>query len=301
MARKYGKSPVNASLYYISRLLQLYPLNFDFHKRGKFITIHHLSLSFLVVVFSSIFAWNYKERYTCFYKNGNTSFSVIDFAINLTLTVFNISCMMIVQGSSKQWEIFFVPLVKKVKNNCVKTNYMFCFVHIIQVTWIFIEIYLSLVLNLGLLAPLSVSLIDKINIYVAQISALLISDYVTCMKENIVSAKLRLQKAIALLTKLKATERNRNVAFEKFVSLSEMDDILDFIVGILKALDAFNKIYGIQILGLSGIIMIFIINMCSSVLVLDTVLVVLICSKCYYSLMLLVCIFIIMYISRIFI
>lgn len=291
MAKKYVNNPVNISLYYTSRLLHLYPLNFDFHRRDKFKTKHQLSLFFVVVLITSMFAWNYKMKYTLFYKHGNTSYSVIDVAINLALTVFNISSIMIVQLSSKEWEIFFVPVFKKVKNNYGKTNYMFYFVHIIQVVWFFIEIYICRALNFSMLAPLFLSLIDKINIYVVQISALLINGYVTCMKENIVSIKLRLQQAAVLLRKLKAVEKNRNAVLEKFLLLSEVDDVLNFIVEILKGLDAFNNIYGIQILGLSGIIMMFITNMCSSVLVLDTFLVGLICMKCYSSVILLVCIF----------
>ncbi|XP_018577468.1 uncharacterized protein LOC108915814, partial [Anoplophora glabripennis] len=119
---------------------------------------------------------------------------------------------------------------------------------------------------------------DKVNIYVVLILALLINSYVTCIKENVVLVKTKLQREVMLLTKLKGLEKNGVAAFEKFISLSELDDVLDFVVEISKGIDAFNKIYGTQILGLSAIIMMYITNMCSSILVLDIFLVVLVCG-----------------------
>lgn len=288
MAKKYSRNPFNIILYYISRFYHLYPLKFDFYKKNKFRNLHRFSMTILAFSLVGIFVWNYKMKHSFFYEYVDTSYSAMEISLNLSLTLFNISCTVLVQKSN-QWKALLNPVFKNVKNRKhVKNNSIFYLMHIIQIAWTISEVYICITYNMSILAPIFLSLIDKINIYMVQISSLLMNGYVSCMVENVASVKVGIQREIVLLKRLKAIEKNDLAAFEKFISTSEIDDILNFTVQVLKGIDAFNEIYGVQILGLSGIIMMFITNTCNSVMNLTVGLVVVLCVKSYFSIALLV-------------
>lgn len=287
MANKYSRNPFNTTLYYISRLCHLYPLNFDFNKKNKFKHLHRFTTAVFTLSLIGIFVWNYIMKYFIFYRYVNAYYMAADISLNVLLTFCNISCMVLVQRSN-QWEILLNLIFKNAKKKkYVRNNLIFYLVHGIQVVWLMSELYMCAILNSSFLSPIFLSLIDKINIYMVQTSSLLMNGYVSCMKENVVSVRVRIQREIALLKRLKATEKNVQASFEKFTSLSEMDDTLNFLVQVLKGIDAFNKIYGVQILGLSGVIMMFLTNTCCS-MVFNIEFVVMICMKSYISLALLV-------------
>ncbi|KAJ8968891.1 hypothetical protein NQ314_002053 [Rhamnusium bicolor] len=138
---------------------------------------------------------------------------------------------------------------------------------------------------------ISVLLIDKINFYMLLITVLLMNNYANNITDNIVHTKMKLQQEIKIVTQLKPVATNDVVLFENFRSISEVDTILSSVVDILKGIEAFNKIYGIQILGISSIIMLYITDTFNTIFYFveyQTLTLEIIFMKCYNSFILLI-------------
>ncbi|KAJ8951523.1 hypothetical protein NQ318_000220 [Aromia moschata] len=136
---------------------------------------------------------------------------------------------------------------------------------------------------------ISTSIVDHINFYMLLTTVLLINSFANQISKRIMDIKFELEQETKILLKLKACTANRNVLFEKFKSVTKVNDIFISMVDILKCAQALNSIYGIQILGIASVIMLFITDTLNTVFyffTLQQLTVEIIYRKCYYSVLL---------------
>ena len=242
----------------IAKILSLLPLE------NKYKSYHKAHGILIIVCLLAMFAGNIYYRIYYYYRYIKNIRKLLDAMIHTFTTLTNVNSILVAAFfHPKHW----ILLLKKSKTPLLVTtcfsNTFFYILDFLFIFYTFCEINYYRKINTRIITYLIPS---YINIFIILMSILNINYYANELKNMLSTFRLNLKSEKIKLDEIIEKETNPYIVSKKFASESRTDDHFKYFVDICYKMDAFNKIYGWQILNFAAVLLIFAYDSLSTVL-----------------------------------